>query len=32
LWRTVQEAPLELEVREILGQVLEFWFFKRFRD
>jgi len=31
LWRTVQEAPLEDEKREILSQVLEFWFFERFR-
>jgi hypothetical protein len=31
LWRTVQEAPLAPEVREILAQVLEFWFFERFR-
>ncbi|QVL51305.1 MAG: DUF2887 domain-containing protein [Thiocapsa sp.] len=31
LWRTVQEASLAPEVREILGQVLEFWFFERFR-
>jgi hypothetical protein len=29
-WRTVQEAPLDPEVREILSQVLEFWFFERF--
>ena len=31
LWRTVQEAPLAEEVRDILSQVLEFWFFERFR-
>ena len=31
LWRTVQEAPLTTEVRDILTQVLEFWFFERFR-
>jgi hypothetical protein len=31
LWRTVQEASLAPEIREILGQVLEFWFFERFR-
>ena len=31
LWRTVQEAPLTIEVRDILTQVLEFWFFERFR-
>ncbi len=31
LWRTVREAPLAEEVRDILAQVLEFWFFERFR-
>ncbi len=31
LWRTVQEAPVTPEVRDILTQVLEFWFFERFR-
>ena len=31
LWRTVQEAPVTTEVRDILSQVLEFWFFERFR-
>ena len=31
LWRTVREAPLAEEVRDILSQVLEFWFFERFR-
>jgi predicted transposase YdaD len=31
LWRTVQEAPLAEDVRDILTQVLEFWFFERFR-
>ena len=31
LWRTVQDAPVSLEVRDVLGQVLEFWFFERFR-
>ncbi|WP_295583265.1 DUF2887 domain-containing protein [uncultured Lamprocystis sp.] len=31
LWRTVQDGSLAPEVREILGQVLEFWFFERFR-
>jgi len=31
LWRTVQEAPLAEKVRDILSQVLEFWFFERFR-
>ena len=31
LWRTVQEAPLAEEVRDIFSQVLEFWFFERFR-
>ncbi|WP_295450757.1 DUF2887 domain-containing protein [uncultured Thiodictyon sp.] len=29
LWRTVQTAPLA--VRDVLSQVLEFWFFERFR-
>jgi hypothetical protein len=29
-WRTVQEAPLTPEVRDILSQVLEFWFLERF--
>jgi predicted transposase YdaD len=29
-WRTVQEAPLDPAVRDILSQVLEFWFFERF--
>jgi predicted transposase YdaD len=31
LWRTVQEAPLASAKRDILAQVLEFWFFERFR-
>ena len=31
LWRTVQEAPLAEEVRDILAQVMGFWFFERFR-
>jgi len=31
LWRTVQEAPVSAEERDILSQVLEFWFFERFR-
>ena len=31
LWRTVQEAPVLPEVRALLSQVLEFWFFERFR-
>jgi hypothetical protein len=31
LWRKVQEAPVSLEVRDVLAQVLEFWFFERFR-
>lgn len=31
LWRTVQTAPLEPAAREVLAQVLEFWFFERFR-
>jgi len=28
---TVQAAAVSAEVREVLGQVLEFWFFERFR-
>ena len=32
LWRTIQEAPVSTEVRDILAQVLEFWFFERFRE
>jgi hypothetical protein len=32
LWSTVQDVSLAPEVREILGQVLEFWFFERFRE
>ncbi len=31
LWRTVQTDPLAPEVRDVLAQVLEFWFFERFR-
>ena len=31
LWRTVCDAPLAPEVREVLGQVMEFWYFERFR-
>jgi len=31
VWRTVQEAPLAPAQRDILTQVLEFWFFERFR-
>jgi predicted transposase YdaD len=31
LWRTVQTAPLSPEVRGVLAEVLEFWFFERFR-
>ncbi|ESQ16687.1 MAG: hypothetical protein N838_25695, partial [Thiohalocapsa sp. PB-PSB1] len=31
LWRTVQTAPLVDDVRDILAQVLEYWFFDRFR-
>jgi len=31
LWRTVQEAPVLPAVRDLLSQVLEFWFFERFR-
>ena len=31
LWQTVQQAPVDEEVRETLSNVLEFWFFERFR-
>ena len=31
LWRTVQTARVAPEVRDVLTQVLEFWFFERFR-
>jgi hypothetical protein len=31
LWRTVQGAAVSAEVRDRLSQVLEFWFFERFR-
>jgi predicted transposase YdaD len=31
LWQTVQTAPLSPEVRGVLAEVLEFWFFERFR-
>ena len=31
LWRTVQTAALPAEVRDVLSEVLEFWFFERFR-
>jgi predicted transposase YdaD len=31
LWRTVQEAPVSPQVREVLAEVLEYWFFERFR-
>ena len=31
LWRTVQTAPLPPGARDALAQVLEFWFFERFR-
>lgn len=30
LWHTVQAAAVSAEVREVLGEVLEFWFFERF--
>lgn len=30
-WRTVQEAAVSTEIRDRLAQVLEFWFFERFR-
>jgi len=31
LWRTVETAPLPQAERDLLAQVLEFWFFERFR-
>ncbi|UHD15443.1 DUF2887 domain-containing protein [Thiocapsa bogorovii] len=31
LWHTVQAAAVPAEVREVLGEVLEYWFFERFR-
>lgn len=31
LWRTVCDAPLAPEVREVLGQIMELRFFERFR-
>ena len=31
LWQGVQRAPLPPETRERLAQVMEFWFFERFR-
>ena len=31
LWRTVQTAAVPAEVRDVLGEVLEYWFFERFR-
>ncbi|EIC21270.1 hypothetical protein Thi970DRAFT_01463 [Thiorhodovibrio frisius] len=31
LWQTVQQAPVDEKVRETLSNVLEFWFFERFR-
>ncbi|WP_295578423.1 hypothetical protein [uncultured Lamprocystis sp.] len=31
MWRTVQDGSLAPQVREILGQVLAFRFFERFR-
>ncbi len=32
LWQTIQQAPLDEERRETLSNVLEFWFFERFRN
>ena len=31
LWQTVQTAPVAPEVRNVLAEVLEYWFFERFR-
>ena len=31
LWHRVQAAAVPAEVREVLGEVLEYWFFERFR-
>ncbi|CAK0772356.1 DUF4351 domain-containing protein [Gammaproteobacteria bacterium] len=30
LWETIQKAPLEPNTREILSEILAFWFFERF--
>ena len=30
LWQTIQQAPLDADIRETLSEVLEFWFFERF--
>ena len=30
LWQTIQQAPLDVDIRETLSEVLEFWFFERF--
>ena len=32
LWQTVQQAPLDEDIRGGLSEVLEFWFFDRFRN
>ena len=31
LWQRIQSAPLPPEARDLLAQVMEFWFFERFR-
>ena len=31
LWQGIQRAPLPPEARDLLAQVMEFWFFERFR-
>ena len=31
LWQTIQQAPVDEDTRETLSNVLEFWFFERFR-
>ena len=32
LWRTILEAPVSPPVRDALAQILEFWFFERFKS
>ncbi|WPL19251.1 hypothetical protein Thiowin_04363 [Thiorhodovibrio winogradskyi] len=32
LWQSIQQAPLAEDIRETLSNVLEFWFFERYKD
>ena len=32
LWQTIQQAPLEPDTREALGEILAFWMFERFKS